>query len=129
MIATCALTFASCNSDDKIAGTYEMTSISGTVTYGGETIELEEDLYDYYRITLKKNGSCMIESKASGSTTKVEEEGTWEYDDGILKIKSNPSGITTVEEMTWEDDVIIYEAEQNASGMKIEMKLRLEKVD
>ena len=104
-----------------------MISISGSISYGGETIELEEDLYDYYRITLNKDGSCLIESKSSTSTALIENEGTWEYDDGELKIKSVSYGATVVELMEWDDGVITYDCEQSAQGMTIKMRLILKK--
>lgn len=128
LIATCVIALASCNSqENKMVGTYEMVSISGTITYNGTTVQLEEDLYEYYRIILNKDGSCAIESKGKANTSKVEQEGTWEYENDTLKIKTNSSGITVVEEMQWKDGTITYNAEQNASGMKIKMSLILEK--
>ena len=125
----CFVILPSCGMERKIAGTYEMVEISGTLTMNGQTVELDEDLYDYYRITLNKDGTAEIESKGAGSTLKVEEEGTWEYEDDVIKLKSKPSGITVVEEMEWDDDVITYEAEQSAQGMTIKMTLILEKQD
>ena len=118
--------FVSCNGSD-LAGTYEMTGISGTITYNGQTVELEEDMYDYYRIVLNKDGSCKIESKGADSTAKIEQEGTWEYEDEVLKVKTVTSGVTVVEEMKWDDGVITYDAKQSASGMTINMQLTLER--
>ena len=118
--------FVSCNGID-LAGTYEMTGISGTITYNGQTVELEEDLYDYYRIVLNKDGSCKIESKGADSTAKIEQEGTWEYEDEVLKVKTVTSGVTVVEEMKWDDGVITYDAKQSASGMTINMQLTFQR--
>ena len=125
LILSCAA-LVSCNTND-IAGIYEMVSVSGTVSYGGQTVELGKDLYDYYRITLNKDGTCKIESKSADSTAKVEQDGTWEYEDDLLKIKSTTSGVTVVEEMQWKDGVITYDAKQSASGMTINMHLVLER--
>lgn len=127
LIATCAFHLISCGGRDDVVGTYEMVSVSGTVTYNGQTVELSEDLYEYYRIILDRDGTAKIESKASNSTLKVEEEGTWEYEDGVLKVKSSPSGIAVVEEMKWENGTITYEAEQSGQGMTIKMTLVLQK--
>ena len=128
LLLSCIVLFAACNSEnDKLVGTYEMSSVSGTVTYEGQTVELEEDLYDYYRLTLNKDGTCLVESKGAGTTTKIEEEGTWEYEDDVLKIKTKSSGVTAVEEMTWKNDRIYYDAEVSVSGMTVEMSLILRK--
>ena len=127
MLLTCMVVFASCDTSSKVAGTYEMVSVTGSLTYQGETIPLDEDLYDYYRITLEKDGTALVESKGADSTSKIEEEGTWEYEDGVIKLKSNTSGITVVEEMEWKDDKITYVAEESGQGMKIKMTLILEK--
>ena len=124
---SCLLSLSACTMESKIAGTYEMVSVSGTLTYNGVTTELGEDLYDYYRITLNRDGTALIESKGADSTAKIEEEGTWEYEDDLIKLKSRPSGITVVEEMEWKDGVITYEAEQSGQGMAIKMTLILEK--
>ena len=127
---TCALSLTSCfdKTDDALVGTYEMTSISGSITSGGVTTELTTDLYDYYKITLEKSGKAIIESRGAGTSLEYKDEGTWEYDNGELKITSETQGVKVTEVMQWKDDVITYNATQNASGMVINMKLVLEKV-
>ena len=65
MLLTCMVVFASCDTSSKVAGTYEMVSVTGSLTYQGETIALDEDLYDYYRITLEKDGTALVESKGA----------------------------------------------------------------
>ena len=126
----CVFALASCGKKSKIAGTYELESIEGTMSYNGETVELDESLYEYYRITLEKDGTALIESKAAGSTgVKVEEEATWEYEDGKLELKSSPQGITVVEEMEWDDGVITYTTEQSGGGMTMSFTMVLKKVD
>ena len=129
LIAACLLTFVSCGKNSELVGTYEMSSISGLMSYNGQTIELDEDLYEYYRITLKRNGSCKIESKAADSSSKIEQEGTWEYfeESGILAIKSEDNGVTVIEEMKWKDGIITYDVEQTVSSAKIKMRLKLKK--
>lgn len=126
-LTSCSLPFFKKDMTDEIAGTYEMVRISGTVTYNGQTIDLEEDLYEYYRITLDEDGTCTVEAKGAGNTSKIENEGTWEYEDGTLEIKTETNGVTVVEEMEWEDDVITYDAKETTSGMTIKMHLVLEK--
>jgi hypothetical protein len=104
-----------------------MTSITGTVTYNGITTTLDQGLYEYYRLTLNKDGTALVECKAKSSTTKIEQKAEWDYEDGIIKITSAPQGITVVEEMEWNDGVIIYEAVENSAGITVSMKLTLEK--
>ena len=128
MLLGCTVALASCGMKGKIAGTYEMESIEGTITYGGYTTDLDESLYEYYRIILEKDGTAIVESRAAGSTAAMEEEGTWEYEDDKIKLKTNPQGITVVEEMEWDDGTITYKANQNAQGMQISFTLVLKKV-
>ena len=127
MLFVCVSALSSCGMKSKIAGTYEMTSISGTVTYNGMTTTLDQGLYEYYRLTLNKDGTALVECKAKSSTTKIEQKAEWDYEDGIIKITSAPQGITVVEEMEWNDGVIIYEAVENSAGITVSMKLTLEK--
>lgn len=142
MILALALSFAfvltSCKGpeEDKITvdGKYEMTSISGSVSYNGTTVELEEGLYEYYRMTLNTDGTALIEAKGATqngiSGTKIENEATWEFDEktGILEIKTKEGSLTVVEEMKWVDGVITYDTQQSAQGMTMKMTLILEKV-
>ena len=129
LIAACLLTLASCGAASELVGTYEMSSISGAITYAGQTVTIDEDYFDYYRITLEKGGACKVESKAADSTAKIEQEGTWEYDEETekLTVKSTKDGITVIEEMKWKDGVITYNAELSEGGMKLKMRLKLEK--
>ena len=130
---TCVLAFASCGMERKIAGTYEMTSISGTITQNGVTTELNEGLYEYYRLILDKDGTVKIEAKGSDTGVQMEEEGTWEWDkeDEVLKIKTKPEGspVSVTEEMEWEDDTITYTVNQSAQGVTFTFTLVLEKVE
>lgn len=127
LLLSCVSVLSSCGMKAKIAGTYEMVSISGTATYNGVTTELEEGLYEYYRLTLNKDGSALIEAKGKNNSSKIEQEAEWDYKDGVIKLKSAPMGITVVEEMEWDDGVITYEAKESAQGMTVNMKLILEK--
>ncbi|MBQ2717074.1 MAG: hypothetical protein IJF75_00570 [Clostridia bacterium] len=124
---SCVLMLSACGKNSQVAGTYEMVSISGTVTMNGQTVTLSEGLYDYYRIILNDDGTAKVESKGAGNTSVIEQEGTWEYEDNKVKLRSTTSGITVVEEMDWEDGTITYVANQSAQGMTISMTLILEK--
>lgn len=129
MVLTCMLAFASCGQEKKMVGTYEMVSISGTMTYNGETVQLDKNMYEYYRIILEKDGVVTIESKGTNGIA-YEEEGEWKWDDDVLKIWTKPEGspARVLEEMEWEDDTITYTANQTAEGMTISMTIVLEKV-
>ena len=134
MALTCLVAFSSCNNmEKKIAGTYEMKSVTGTMTMNGQTIELSEDLYEYYRIVLNDDGTAEVQCKYPNSTSKVEEEGTWEWDkdDEVIKLKTKPEGspVSVTEEMEWEDDVITYTASMDGDGYSISFTLVLEKVE
>ena len=131
LIAACLLTLASCGAASEVVGTYEMSSISGAITYAGQTVTIDEDYFDYYRITLEKGGVCKVEFKAADSTAKIEQEGTWEYDEesGTLSVKTEEAGVTVIEEMQCEDGIITYNSEQTQSGMKIKLRMKLEKQD
>ena len=124
----CIFMLGSCNENAKYAGTYKMVSITGSMTINGETTQLSTDLYEYYNIILNKDGTAVVESKGAQTVgMAVENEGTWEYEDGKIKLKSRNSGITVVEEMTLEGDTLTYVAEQAASGVSISMTIVLEK--
>ncbi len=111
----------------KYAGTYEMISISGQMTMNGQTTEITKDLYEYYRIVLEEDGSAKVQSKGKANTTAVEMEGSWEYTDGKIILKSSNSGINTIEEMLWEKGKITYSASQSGAGYTIEMDIVLQK--
>lgn len=115
------------NVEKEIAGTYEMTDISGSIVYNGETTTLSKDLYDYYRIIFNEDGTAKVESKGAGTTAKVEQDGTWKWTGEKLELRSENSGVTVVEEMEWNDGVITYTANQSAQGMTVTMTITLEK--
>ena len=133
----CLAMATSCESKDEdkkgkikkeVVGVYEMVSVTGTVVQNGYVTNLDKSLYEYYRITLNSDGSALVESKGTSSSAIYELEGTWEWSNGKIKMKSKVSGITTVEVMDWEDGVITYEAYQVGQGIEITMVLVLERV-
>lgn len=132
MVLTCTLAFASCGQEKKMLGTYEMVSISGTMTYNGETIQLDKSMYEYYRIILEKDGVVTIESKGTnGAATEEEGEWEWDKDDEVLKIWTKPEGSFTrvLEKMEWEDGKITYNVDQTAEGITMKFTIVLEKVE
>ena len=54
-------------------------------------------------------------------------DGTWEYEEGLLSVKSETNGLTVIEEMQWEDGVISYDAKQSGNGMTVSFTIILEK--
>ena len=128
MLVTCSLCLFSCgdNMTAKIAGTYSMTAISGTITAGGQTIELGTDLYDRYDIVLNKDGTAKIISAGKGSL-EIEQAATWKYEGGKLKVISETAGVKVTEAMDWKDNVITYETKQSTTDMEISMKITLTK--
>ena len=128
-VIACAMTLTACTSIEmrKIAGTYEMVSISGTITYNGQTTQLDEDLYEYYRITLEKDGDAKVEIKGTVNTLAVEADAEWEYEDGKIKLITKQGGMKVVEIMDYEDGAITYTANQTVQGMAISMTIILER--
>lgn len=136
VISLTCFVFASCDLFDKedkkaddITGTYEMTDISGTVQYQGQTIPLSTSLYEYYRITLEEDGNVIIEAKGSNGVD-LKEEGTWKLDGEVLSVTSVRGGYTVVEKMELKDGVITYSVPSqydSLTGMTISMTIVLEK--
>lgn len=108
-------------------GTYEMVSIEGYMTQNGTRIELNESMYEYYRIILRDDGTAKVASKAPNNSTIVEQEGTWKYEDGKVKLISSQYGISVTEVMDWENGTITYHAQQSGGGITADFVLVLEK--
>lgn len=111
----------------QYAGTYEMVSVSGTMTANGQTIDLDTSLYEYYRIILKANGKAIVESKAATSGLAVEMEGEWEYKDNQIYLTTTTAGIKVIEIMDIEGDTITYTANQQAQGITINFTVVMKK--
>ncbi len=125
---TCSVFLFSCGGtiEDKIVGTYSMTDVSGTLTVNGETTPLSTDLYEKYEIILNKDGSAKIIAAAVNSV-ESEQEGTWKYEEGKLKITNELMGTEVTEIMEWNDNVITYENKQSEEGVEVSVKLTLKK--
>ena len=124
IVASVALTACA---NMQYAGTYEMVSISGTVTANGQTTTLNNNLYEYYRLILKANGKATVESKASASGLAVELDGTWKYKDGQIHVTTENMGIKVVDMMDIEGDTITYTTNQQAQGIQISFSIVLKK--
>lgn len=90
----------------EVAGTYEMTSISGTVQ--GTTVT--KDLYEYYRIILDEKGNATVQSKAKGGSS-YEAKGTYKYSDGKIQLITKNGFAKVTEEMDYADGVITYKVD------------------
>lgn len=73
----------------KYAGTYNLY-------YMGGSLSLSD--FDYYRIILKPNGDCIVESKAAGNSSNYKCDATYEIVGNVIKIytESGSSIITEV---------------------------------
>lgn len=122
----CALTLSACE-DKKYAGTYEMIDISGTIVMNGQTTYLSTEMYEYYRITLKRSGKAIVESKGRDNGLEYRNEGEWEEEDGKIELRTKSSGITVTEVLDWKDGVITYNANQYSSGISMNVTIILKK--
>ena len=113
------LTISGCNllENDKYAeyaGTYELYEASGAISMSS---------FDYYRIILKADGTCVIESKASMNSQEYHADATFDIADGKIKIYSK-SGSTTVTETYDYVNGEIHMLNQNLGGYTINAKFR-----
>lgn len=90
----------------EVAGTYEMTSVSGTVN----GVNVTTSMYEYYRIILDEKGNATVQSKAKGGAS-YEAEGTYKYNDGKIKLTTRSGAAKVTEEMDYEDGVITYKVD------------------
>lgn len=98
-------TFAGCNNTSEIAGTYEMTSIQGTV--GG--ISINKSSYQYFRIIIDDKGNGTVQSKGAGiGGVAYEAKGTVTYKDGVIKMTTKNGSASVTEEYQYADGVITY---------------------
>lgn len=116
---TCAFGLAACSDYSEIAGTYEMTSISGTIN--GVTVN--KNMYEYFRIILTKNGKGTVQSKGAGvGAVEYEAKGTFTYseEDGKIRLTTRNGSASVTEEYDYADGVITYKV--SAQGMKFTVK-------
>lgn len=124
MLATIvAIAFAACGGKyADIAGTYEMTSISGKIS----GVNLSPSYYEYYRIILDADGNATVQAKGSGTGGIIyEAKGTFTYEDGEIKLTSKNGGISVTETMAYEDGVITYEL----VNAQMDIRIVLERAD
>lgn len=99
---------AACASPLKeVAGTYEMSSVSGSI--GGITIT--KNSYEYFRIILDEQGNGTVQSKGKGvGAVAYEAKGTYTYEkeEGKIKMTTTNGSATATEEYNYADGVITY---------------------
>ncbi len=113
---SCAMLTACYLENREVAGTYNMTSCSGTAN--GTAIT--EDNYEYFTLILEMNGKATVKSKGKGfNTSSYEASGLYEYEDGKIKLTSTTNGVTVTEEYEYEDGVITYSFSQGSVSFTI----------
>lgn len=98
----------------EVEGTYEMTSISGTIS--GQ--QVNKDMYEYYRIILDGKGKATVQSKVTGGSS-YEAEATYKYKDGKLELITQNGAAKVTEEMDYEDGVITYKVNMESMNFTI----------
>lgn len=117
-----ATTCVACNKNAEVAGTYSMTSISGTIN----GVQVNKSMYEYFDMILEKNGDVTVRSKGSAvGSPAYEAKGTYVYEDGKIKVTTKNNGASITEVYDYEDGVITYTI--NAQGMSF--SITLEKVE
>ncbi len=123
VLAICMLcAFTACAKPElkEVAGTYEMTSISGNIN----GVSINKSMYEYFTLILEDNGKGTVKSKANGGVS-YEQSGTYTYADGKIKMTTKSGGASVTEEYDYADGVITYSV--NGSGMS--MNVVFERVD
>ena len=119
----CALSACAKPELKEVAGTYEMTSISGNIS----GTSLNKGMYEYFTLILKDNGDATVKSKGT-SGVSTEQSGTYTYSDGKIKLTTKNNGISVTEEYDYVDGVITYSV--NSSGIYMTVVFeRVDKVD
>ena len=77
------------NPYEEEAGVYNLYYMSG---------DLKVSMYDYYRITLNADGTCLVESKGVNSSQVYSSSATYSIENGKISIvtRSGSSSVTEV---------------------------------
>lgn len=98
-----AVMFVGCSNYSEVAGTYEMTSVTGTVS--GITVSTSS--YEYFTIILDANGNGTVKSKGVGGSA-YEAKGKYTYKDGKITMTTSNGFSSVSEEYDYADGVITY---------------------
>lgn len=110
LLAATVLTFVGCTPYAEEAGVYECYEI----TLNGVDAMSQ---FEYYRITLNADGSCVVESKGAGQSTTYEAEATFSIEGDKITVVTR-QGIATVTEVY---DYIDGEIIMNATAQGVTM--------
>ena len=112
LVAT-LMTFVACTPYAEQAGVYECYEIE----LNGQNYL---SAYEYYRITLNADGSCLVESKGAGQSTVYEARATFSIENDKITIVTTNGAATATEVYDYIDGVIIMNA--TAQGVTLNAK-------
>ena len=98
----------------EYAGTYELYYMSGSFSLSD---------FEYYTITLEKNGDCKIASKSPYNSQVYSATATYEVEDGKIYIYSKVGGATVTEVYDYVDGEI-HMLNQNLYGYTFTAKFK-----
>ena len=101
------------NPYEKEAGVYNLYAMTG----------LDMSLYEYYRIILNADGTCVVESKGAGASQLYSSTATYSIADGKISIVT-VSGATSITEVYDYVDGEIHMPEQTISGITFSAKFK-----
>ena len=113
LLAATVLTFVGCTPYAEEAGVYECYEI----TLNGVNAMSQ---FEYYRITLNADGSCIVESKGAGQSTTYEAEATFSIEGDKITVVTRPGVATVTEVYDYIDGEIIMNA--TAQGVTMNAK-------
>ena len=100
LLATLLFTLVGCGKYSEEAGVYECYQIK----LNGQNYM---SAYEYYRITLNADGTCVVESKAVGQASAYKAEATFSIEDGKISVYTQSGGTTITEVYDYVDGEII----------------------
>ena len=113
LLATTLLTFVACTPYAEEAGVYECYEI----TVNGIDAMSQ---FEYYRITLNADGTCIVESKNAGQTTAYKAEATFSIENGKISVVTSQGMASVTEIYDYIDGEIIMDA--TAQGITMHAK-------
>lgn len=114
MFALTSCSLLNQNKYEEEAGVYNCYYISG---------DLSLSMYDYYRITLNADGTCLVESKAKGSSQTYSAEATFSIENNKIKIVTRSGAASVTEEYDYIDGEIQM-LNQSIQGISFTAKFR-----
>ena len=103
LLAVIVLAFVGCTPYAKEAGVYECYEIK---VNGIDAMSQ----FEYYRITLNADGTCIVESKNAGQTSAYKAEATFSIEDGKINVVTRQGTASVTETYDYIDGEIIMDA-------------------